>query len=160
MDIDDDDEDFGFGDEAWDGGDARLENDQHRDHVRRLPLMKKAGEVLRLTEAIVAMIDEESDDLLIREQMLANAFVLMPKIAAAEGTSSYTLRMENAVVVKIHARELLAQTALVKAEKLVSDTDLQVLRDALDEFRMLFAAWVRGFDKDSDTPDGWGLFHA
>ena len=159
MDIDDDDDDFGFGDGAWDGDEARQEMEQHRDHVRRLPVMRKAGEVLRLTEAIVAVIDEEKDELQIREQMLANAFMLMPKIAAAESGDRYTPRMENAVVIKVHARELLAQTALVQAEKLASASDLQVLRDAVEEFRVLFVAWVRGFDKDNDIPDGWGLFH-
>ena len=33
---------------------------------------------------------------------------------------------------------------------------LKVLRDAIEEFRVLFIEWVNGFDKSNDIPDEWG----
>ncbi len=162
MSRDDDDDEFDFDDfneEDWDSEEIRKEMQEHHDRVRNMPLMRKAEEILHLTEAIVATIDEEKDVLQIREQMTANALILMPKIAGAEGGNLYTLRMENAVIVKIHARELLAQTSLVKAEKLANAADIQILRDTIEEFRGLFVEWVSRFDKSNDIPDGWGLFY-
>ena len=159
MSLDDDDFDFDeFNEGDWDNADIRREMREHHDRVHNMPLMKKADEILHLTEAIIATINEADDVLLIREQMMSNALMLIPKIAGAEGGNLYTLRMENAVIIKIHARELLAQTALVKAEKLANPTDLQILRNTIEEFRVLFVEWVQGFDKSNDIPDEWGLF--
>ncbi|MBC8155003.1 MAG: hypothetical protein H7Z72_19085, partial [Bacteroidetes bacterium] len=81
------------------------------------------------------------------------------KIVGAEGGDLYTLRMENAVIVKIHARELLAQTSYCKAERLADPAYLLVLRDEIEAFRELFVEWINSFDKDNDVPDEWGLFY-
>ncbi len=161
MNIDDDD-DFDFDDlneEDWNSEDVRREMQEHHDRVHNMPLMKKAEEILHLTEAIVATINEDDDVLMVREQMMSNALIIMPKIAGAEGGNLYTLRMENAVIIKIHVRELLAQTSLVKAEKLANPIDLQILRNTIEEFRVLFVDWIKGFDKSNDIPDEWGLFY-
>ena len=162
MPIDNDDDTFDFGDfgnDDWDSEETRREMQAHHDRVHNMPLMKKADEILHLTEAIVATINEDDDVLHMREQMMTNALMLMPKIAGAEGGDLYTIRMENAVIIKIHARELLAQTALVKAEKLANAADVQVLRQTIEEFRTLFVEWVNGFNKANDIPDEWGLFY-
>ena len=161
MNIDDDD-DFDFDDfeeEDWNSDEVRREMQEHHDRVHNMPLMKKAEEILHLTEAIVATIKEDDDVLMVREQMMSNALIIMPKIAGAEGGNLYTLRMENAVIIKIHVRELLAQTSLVKAEKLANPTDLQILRNTIEEFRVLFVDWVKNFDRSNDIPDEWGLFY-
>jgi hypothetical protein len=162
MSLDDDDDDFDFDDfneEDWNDEQVRKEMQEHYDRVHNMPLMKKADEILHLTEAIVATMNDKDDVLHIGGQMMGNATILMPKIAGAEGGNLYTLRMENAVIIKIHVRELLAQTSLVKAEKLADPADLKILRDTIEEFRVLFVEWVNGFDKSNDIPDDWGLFY-
>ncbi|MOA56507.1 hypothetical protein D3C78_1805000 [compost metagenome] len=68
--------------------------------------------------------------------------------------------MESAVIIKIHARELLTQTTLCKMEELVDEKYLQLLRDEIDNFRLLFIDWVNGFDRTNDVPDDWGLFYS
>ena len=159
--IDDEDEEPDFSDyneDDWNDEAFRKEMEEEERRVRNLPVMQKADEIVRLTEAIVETIREEEDELHVRERMLSNACVLMPKIAGAEASDLYTLRMENAVLIKIHARELLAQTSLCKAEKLARPDDLQLLRNTLEEFRVLFVEWVTGFDKNNDIPDEWGIF--
>jgi len=88
-----------------------------------------------------------------------NAYMLGPKIAGAEAADLYTLRMENAVLIKIHARELLTQTSFCKAEKLSKPEYLKLLRDEIENFRILFVEWVKSFDKENDIKDDWGLFY-
>ncbi len=130
-----------------------------RDEIEELPIYKQAKEVLKVTEAIVAGIDEEKDILQIRDQMLANAYMLMPKIAGAEGGGLYSLRMDNAVIIKLNARELRSMTYTLEAEELVSADYIKVLRDEIEKFRILFLEWVNSFDKDEDIEDEeWG-FH-
>ncbi|MNE77638.1 hypothetical protein D3C80_1739670 [compost metagenome] len=91
---------------------------------------------------------------------MENAFLLGAKISGAEGGDLYTLRMENAVIIKIHARELLTQTTLCRMEELAEDKYLQLLRDEINSFRLLFIEWVNNFDKSNDVPDDWGLFYS
>ncbi|HBX51576.1 MAG TPA: hypothetical protein DEH02_10970 [Bacteroidales bacterium] len=130
-----------------------------RDEIEDLPIYKQAKEVLKVTEAIVAGIDEEKDMLQIRDQMLANAYMLGPKIAGAEGGGLYSIRMDNAVIIKLNARELRSMTYMLEAEELVSPDYIKVLRDEIEKFRILFLEWVNSFDKEEDIEDDeWG-FH-
>jgi hypothetical protein len=157
MGIDDFD-DFDWDSDNDDNMEIRREMEEERRRVNNLPVMRKAEEILELTQAIVETIDEERDVLLLREQMLSNAMSLMPKIAGAEAADFYTARMENAVLIKIYSRELLTQTALCKVEKLSNSHYLQLLRDEIEVFRQLFVEWVSSFDKTNDMADNWGLF--
>jgi hypothetical protein len=95
-----------------------------------------------------------------REIMLSDAGTLSSKIANAEGGDFYTLRMENAVLVKVAARNLLAQTSGLRMLGLSEPHYLQLLRDEVEEFRLLFVEWVTGFDKSKDIRDDWGLFYS
>lgn len=164
MNFDDEDDDDNFMD--WDGFDedydpeeARAEMEAENRRIKNLPILRKANEIMELTQAIVETINKEDDVLMMHEQMLANAMMLAPKIVGAEGGDLYTLRMENAVLIKMHARELLAQTAYCKAEKLATPAYLNVLRDEIEQFRILFVAWVGSFDRENDAPDDWGIFY-
>lgn len=129
-----------------------------RKRIDDLPLMKKAWEVYRLTKTIVETMRETDSPMAqpVGEQLLADAMTLIPKIAGAEGSELYTLKMENAVVIKIHARSLLTTTHWLSMEKLTPPEYIQLLRDVLDEFRLLFIGWVAGFDRTDDVPDEWG----
>ncbi|MBC8153506.1 MAG: hypothetical protein H7Z72_11395, partial [Bacteroidetes bacterium] len=121
FDDDDNDEFFdwdGFNDEDDDPEETQREMEAESRRIENLPVLRKARELLEVTQAIVSTIDPEEDVLMMHEQMIANAMMLAPKIVGAEGGDLYTLRMENAVIVKIHARELLAQTSYCKAERL------------------------------------------
>jgi hypothetical protein len=149
MDFDDDDDDP-ISDE---------ELQKEMDAYKELPVFKSAQKIRELTHRIVETFDESKDKFQLKQQMMMNAYTLEVKIAGAEAGDLFTLRMENAVVIKIHARELLAQTSLCKAENLCSREYLQLLRDEIDEFRKLFVEWVKSFDKFNDAPDEWGLFY-
>jgi len=137
--------------------DEELQKDM--DSHKELPVFKKAEQIRELTQRIIDTFDDEKDIFKMKEQMFLNACMLGAKIAGAEGGDLYTLRMENAVVIKMHARELQSQTSLCKAEKLCSREYLQLLRDEIEEFRKLFVEWVNSFDKLNDIQDDWGLFY-
>lgn len=162
MPIDDDDDDFDPNDflnsDDDDPEETQREYEARRERIDNLPLMKKAWEVYRLTKTIVETMRETASPMAqtVGEQLLTDAVTLIPKIAGAEGSELYTLKMENAVVIKLHARSLLTTTNWLRMEKLTPPEHIQLLRDVIDEFRLLFIDWVAGFDKTDDIPDEWG----
>ena len=85
--------------------------------------------------------------------------MLAPKIVGAEGGDLFTIRMENAVLIKIHARELLTQTNYLRAERLCDPAYIKLLREEIEQFRVLFVEWVKSFDRTNDIQDNWGLFY-
>lgn len=137
---------------------AEEEIKKERERTRNMSIVKCAKNIRKLTLALVETFKEEEDKLMMKQLMMENAFMLEPKIAGAEAADLYSIRMENAVIIKIHARELLAQTSLCKAEKLTKPEYLQLLRDEIENFRKLFVEWVRSFDRSNDIKDNWGLF--
>jgi len=154
---DDDEEDFGFNEEGFNSEESRREFQRENERVDNLPIMKKAREIFDIVDSLVELIDE--DDAFIahyRSMLFEDASIICAKIAGAEGGDLYSLRMENAVLIKIHARNLLAQTAGLKMLGFKDVRYLQVLRDAIEEFRLLFIEWVEGFDKSNDVTDNWG----
>jgi len=140
---------------------AEAEEEIKKEHerLREMPLYKSAVNIRKLTTSLAETIKEEEDSLMMKDQMLMNAYILGPKIAGAEAGDMYTLRMENAVLIKIHARDLLTQTSFCKAEKLSKPEYLKLLRDEIENFRILFVEWVKTFDKENDIKDDWGLFY-
>jgi hypothetical protein len=91
--------------------------------------------------------------------MLEDCTIIPAKIAGAEAVDDYVLKMENAVVIKIHARSLLAQTSAIAYLTGIDDAYLQLLRNEIEEFRLLFKKWVLSFEiKTTKEGDGWGLF--
>ncbi len=122
---------------------------------KKLPVFLKAKEIGEITRTIAETIDTEKDLFNLKEFMLTNAYTLGAKIAAAEGGDLYSIRMENAVLIKIAARDLLTQTTMCKHENLCNEEYLQVLRDEIENFRILYLEWVHSFDKTNDVEDGW-----
>jgi hypothetical protein len=133
-------------------------NDERRNRLENLPVYKKSKEILELTRNIVGAMDEKLDELEMRAFMMENAYILTPKIAGAFESGSYVLSMENAVIIKRAARELQAQTSLAKEMKLIEPHYLQLLRDEIEAFRLLFVEWIKTFESYERYNDGWGIF--
>jgi hypothetical protein len=161
MQFDDDDDSFlDWGDFGgnYDPEAARQEQDAHNQRVRNLPVFLKAEEVMEITQAIVATIDRDADLLMMHEQMLCNAMMLPAKIVGAEGGDLFSIRMENAVIIRMYARDLQTQVSFCEDEELCEPEYLNLLRDELDNFRILFVDWVSSFDRTNDISDEWGVF--
>jgi hypothetical protein len=147
WDNDDDNEGFGY-----DPG----EEDRNTEG---LPIYKKALEIVDLTEQIVDTFAEEGHASRHREYMLEDAMMLPAKIAGAEAMDFYIHKMENATAVKIHARSLLTQAASIKHLGIVNEQYVQLLRDEIEAFRLLFREWIKTFEANTlKEGDGWGLF--
>ena len=156
-DDDDEDNDFDFDGEDFNSEEAKRDFQREHDRVENMPIMKKAREIFEIVDSLMELIDEEDDFMAhYRGLLFEDASIICAKIAGAEGGDLYTLRMENAVVIKIHARSLLTQTSGLKMMGFKETRYLKVLRDAIEEFRVLFIEWVNSFDKSNDIPDEWG----
>lgn len=132
------------------------DDDDSQKHYS-LPVFKKAEEILTIVQTLSEVIDKEKDVLLMGEQMLTNAYVLPVKIVGAESGDLYSIRYDNATLIKLAARELQAQTSLLKEEKLCDKKYIELLRNEIEEFRILFIEWVKGFDKLNDIEDEWDI---
>lgn len=124
-------------------------------NYRELPIFKKAQEILEITKAITDAIDKEDDIFHMRDFMMNNAITITSKIANAEGGDLYSLRMENAVLIKLAACELKTQTNMLRIDNLTDGEYIQLLRDEVDNFKPLFINWVKSFDPTDDINDGW-----
>ena len=120
-----------------------------------LPIFQKAREILEITKAITDAIDDEDDHFMAKALMVENAYMIGAKIAAAEGGGLYSLRMENAVLIKLAACELKTQTQLLIMGNLSDRSYINLLRDTIDSFKPIFIEWVKNFDPTDDINDGW-----
>lgn len=146
------------------------ENDgKSHEEVEKMPVYKKAWEIMELGRKIGLLIskdDIETDDEIKGEMLenyaqyiLQNSSILPAKIAGAEGGDLYSIRMENATIIRKAARELLTDSTGLKMMGYPNLDYLQLLRDEIEEFRVLFAEWVKTFDEWNYIKDDWGLFN-
>ncbi len=146
-------------DDEDDNEDGGYDPEKERRKLEALPIYQKALEIYDLTKRITDTLDKEEDSNPYREMMLEDAMIVPAKIAGAEAMDDYILKMENAVVIKIHARSLLTQTSALRYLAALDEEYIQLLRNEIEEFRFLFKKWVGTFDIDTTKEgDGWGLF--
>jgi hypothetical protein len=79
--------------------------------------------------------------------MLCDAALLYVKVAGAEAAGLYDLKMENAAIIRKAARDLMVQNHSLDAFGFEYVEYYQMVRDLIEEYRLLFINWVAGFDK-------------
>ena len=127
------------------------------DKYRKLPIFQKSEEILELAEVIAEALKEDSKKEHLASEILSNAMIMQVKIAGAEGGGLYSLKMQNAVVIKIAAHDMLNAVIFSAMVELNEEDYVQLMRDKVEEFRLEFLNWIRGFDKSYDIPDNWGI---
>jgi hypothetical protein len=132
------------------------------DNTDNMPIYQKAEQIFKLTEGLVQIIPTDNE--ILQETtvrfMLENAMIIPVKIVGAEAGDLYDLRMENATIIRKAARELYVQAGSLRFEESITDIDyIDLLRNTIDEFRLLFIDWVASFDQWNYIKDGWGLFN-
>jgi hypothetical protein len=145
-------------DDDFNPEEAKQEYEAERKRIANLPIVKKVKLIFDITSEIVDSIDPEQDILRYREFMMEDAMIMNAKIAGAEGGDLYNLRMENAVIIKIHAKSLMTYSRTLKYDNILDSVYLDLLYKELEEFRLLFIDWVKSFDSTNNIPDGWGIF--
>ncbi|HTI59734.1 hypothetical protein [Mucilaginibacter sp.] len=127
------------------------------EKYRKLPVFIKAEELLELAQAIVEAIKEDDQKEWLAGEIIGNAMMVQAKIAGAEGAGLYSLRMENAVLIKSAVYNM--RNAVISTEMfgLNNEDYVDLMREKIEEFRVEFVAWIRGFDKSYDIPDNWAI---
>jgi len=157
KDQEDFDDDLFNDDHAGDEALGEIKKEQER--INNLPLMIQANQVFDVVQSLVATLPENEDvSDHFKEVMLTDVRIICGKISAAECSSLYSVKMENAVMVKIAAVNLLAQTSGLSMLCLAEQEYIDVLRDEIEEFKILFIEWISTFSRRNDMDDGWKLF--
>ena len=131
------------------------------DRLEKIPLYKKGLEILDLVRQIGDLIpdDEENELSSVKHHILEDAYMLTVKIAGAEEGDLYDIRMENAAIIRKSAMSLMIQNHSLKMFGFEHVEYFQMVRDLIEEYRLLFIDWVEGFDKSNYIIDRWGLFN-
>ena len=142
-----------------DSDDSDYDPEAERRKLEALPIYKKALEILDLTQQIVDTFRDEETAKIHQQIMLEDAMIIPAKIAGAEAMDDYILKMENATIIKVHARSLMTQTNAANYLDLQDARYLQLLRDEIEIFRQLFRDWIATFEFGTHKEgDGWNLF--
>jgi len=127
------------------------------EKYRRLPVFKKAEEILELAEVIAETLKDDDKAEHFASEIVSNALIIQVKIAGAEGVGVYSLQMENAVLIKFAVRHMLNAVICTSMFDMNEEDYAELMREKVEEFRLLFVEWIRGFDKTRDIPDNWAI---
>ncbi len=136
------------------------DDDDDIPNPEKLPIYQKGKEIMDITDRLIELIPEDKEELKLTGQwMRSDAMNLMVKVAGAEGGDLYDIRMENAAIIRKSARDLVVQTHSLKQFGFKETYYFDLLREAVEEYRLLFIEWVNSFDKWNYVIDRWGLFN-
>ena len=131
------------------------------DNTNNLPIYKKSKLIIRLVQSLVATLPDEDDFIQATKHLMQeDALIISSKIAGAEGGDLYSIRMQNAAIIRDHAMHLFVQVGSLRYHENYKDIEyVQLIRQEIEEFRLLFIEWVKSFDQDNHIWDEWGLFN-
>ena len=133
-----------------------------RDNLKNLPIYKKAEEIYQLTDALIKTFPTDNEFLqeTTLRFMLEDAMIILAKITSAEAVELYDLKMENAAIIRKAARELYVSVGSLQFEENLENKEyIELLRNEVEAFRLLFIDWVASFDEWNYIIDRWGLFN-
>lgn len=133
--------------------------ESERTRIAAMPIMQKARQIGRLVSYICETLPGEDLAHHYREIMQSDAGIIAGKVAATEGCSVYSVKMENAVLIKIAAKNLKSQMSGLRLLGYSDPRYIRMMCDEIEEFRILFVDWIANFDRRCDLSDGWGIFH-
>ena len=137
-----------------------FEDEEDNPKPEKLPIYRKGKEVFDMVNKIASLIPENNEYLMeIKGQMQLDAALLSVKVAGAEAAGLYDLKMENAAIIRKAARDLMIQNHSLDEFGFENVEYYQIVRDLIEEYRLLFIDWVARFDKWDYIIDRWGLFN-
>lgn len=127
---------------------------------KNLPILAKAEEIFDLVKTITDLIPEE-DELLqsYKSQFLEDAMIIPVKISGAEAVKLYDIKMENAAIIRKAARDLMVAYHGLEMFGFKDVKYYLMVREKIEEFRLLFVDWVTNFNPKHFITDNWGLFN-
>ncbi|MES2265363.1 MAG: hypothetical protein V4520_01300 [Bacteroidota bacterium] len=127
------------------------------DKIRKLPVFIKADEILELADVLVEALKDDEKTAHFARDILSNAMLIGAKIAGAEGGRLYSLKMQNAVIIKLAVQDMLNAVICTEMFEIGEEDYVELMREKVEEFRLVFVEWIRGFDKAHDIPDNWAI---
>lgn len=127
------------------------------EKYEKLPVYQRARELFDLAEVIADALKEDEMKEHLAAQILSNAALVQAKIAGAEGGGLYSLRMQNAVLIKLAVQDMFNAISFASMVEINEEDYVDLVRDKIEEFRAAFVDWIRGFDKSYDIPDNWAI---
>jgi len=122
--------------------------DSLRDAYRQMPIFLKGREIAELVDAILELADKDNEHLQdVCGRMRVDARNLYLKVGGAEAADLYDLGMENTAIIRKSARELVVSTHSLNMFGFEHPDYFPLLREAVEEYRLLFIDWVAGFDQ-------------
>ena len=123
-------------------------------------LFEKGGEIIELVSEIAALIPEDNEILNeIARFMREDSYVMQVKIVGAEGGGLYDIKMECAALIRKAGRDLYVQKHSLEMFDFEYVSYMDLLREKIDEYKVLFKEWVSTFDPYHAIKDDWGLFN-
>lgn len=136
--------------------------DDENDEInpKELPIYKKGMEIFEVVDHICQLIPDDDQYLgHVKSVMLEDAMLLTVKVAGATGGQLYDIKMEAATIIRKAARELMIQNHSLEMFGFEHVEYFDIVRDLIEEYRLLFIDWVAGFDQWDYIIDRWGLFN-
>ena len=136
--------------------------DYQKDSVNpeNLPIFKKGKEIYDVVKNICDLFPEENERLqFAKSQLLSDAAMLTIKVFGAEAAGLYDLKMEAAAIIRKAAKDLMLQNHTLCMFCFKHSDYYNIVRDLIEDYRLLFIDWVAGFDEWDYVIDRWGLFN-
>lgn len=132
-----------------------------RPKDENLPIYKKAKYIFQLVESLVSILPEDDEYLNeTKHFMTSDAMQICAKIMGAEGGDLYSIRMQNAALIRKAAMDLYVQVGALRMFDNFKDKNyIPLIRQEIEEFRLLFIDWVASFDASNYIWDEWELFN-
>ena len=123
-------------------------------------MQKKQKKYLKQILTITDLIPEENENLQeIKRQIMENIMILKVKLYSAERMKLWDLKMEKAALIRKNARELVVMYHSLKMFGFEEAEYYKIIRQQLEEFRLLFREWVADFNPKHFITDDWGHFN-
>ena len=131
------------------------------DKSEQLPIYQKAELIFQLVHSLIASLPDEDEYIQdTKHLMLEDAMVIPAKIVGAEAGDLYSIRMQNAALIREHIMHLYVQVGSLRFQEDYKDLEyVNLIRKEIEAFRLLFIEWVNGFDTTNYIWDDWGLFN-
>jgi hypothetical protein len=127
---------------------------------RHLPIYKKAEEIYETLQIITALFPEDNDYLRhVKSNLLEDIMIIMAKISGAEAVKLYDIKMENAAIIRTAARDIMVGGNNLELLGFSDAQYYKIIRNHIEEFRLLFIDWVAAFNPKHYIVDNWGLFN-
>jgi len=127
---------------------------------RELSIYKKAEEIYETLRTITSLFPEDNDYLQhLKSNLLEDIMVIQAKISGAEAVKLYDIKMENAALIRKAAREIMVSGNQLELLGFSDAKYYKIIRNLIEDFRLLFIDWVAKFNPKHYIVDDWGLFN-